>query len=547
MKSMIREIALSTAVMISLIAGVAQANDGVVSNALIHRAGLQVEWSTHSGTGAKGSIVDWHLNVNENKPTNYYTITAGGFKEKFSENKLNPFGVPFSQDKSYGIAEYLDVRKTVLTAELKYLGEENQEIKVDQYALPESTIYLLSSTGVVSAIDADTGAVKWKNTVGDPSLKSVGVGADNDHVAVINGSKLYCLKAESGKLLFSGNCRHAVGAAPTISEEKIYVPLVNGRLEVFKIGERGVNSSSFASLGECTSPALVTEKTISWSTDRGLMNVAAKYGGRSVSYQLRADDAIVGQPTHQSGVFYVTSLDGFVYAVDEEKGSVKWQVSTGASISQSAAVFGGFVYLVNDNNEMFKLDAKHGLNAPGWEKPLNGIGKIVGAGQKDIFVLDSIGNLKVLSQNSGAILSSVSFGSVDKILANSQSDRLYVANRQGMVQCIREVASSVPHFHSGEFGSVAIDTTNVSGRSDAGEKPKKGAGGDLEDPFKALDNPFGAGGGAEKDPFAGDGAMAEEPAGGDDPFSSTPPAEAADKSTEDPFSSGSNAEDDPFK
>ena len=543
MRSLIRKIALSAVAVTFLATGVAQANDDTVSDAIIHRAGLQVEWSTHSGAGAREGIADWHLNVNENKATTHYSISAGKFREKFSENKLSPFGKPLSQDQSYGVEDYIDVRKRVLTAELKHLGDVETEIKVDQYSLPESTIYLLTSTGVVSAIDADTGALKWKDRVGDPLLKSVGVGASNDHVAVVNGSTMYCFAAGSGKLLFSAKCRHAVSAGPTISEERIYVPLVNGRLEVFKIHEGGVNSSSFAAVGESTSSPLVTEKTISWTTDRGLMNVVAKYGGRSVSYQLRADDAIVGQPVFQSGVFFVTSLDGFVYALDEDRGSVKWQVSTGAGISQSPAVFDGFVYVVNDNNEMFKFDAQQGYNAPGWEKPRKGIGMIVGAGQKDIFVIDNTGNLKVLSQGSGAVLSSVPFGAVDKVLANQQSDRLYLANRQGLVQCIREVASAVPHFHSGEFGSTAVASTKVSGRAEAGEKPKKDAGEDSEDPFKASEDPFAGNGAAaeEEDPFGGSNAEPEtpdeDPFGGSDAEPETP--------EEDPFSSG--VDDDPFK
>ena len=519
MRSMIRKIVLS-AVMTFLVAGLAQANDDIVSNAIIHRAGLQVEWSTHSGAGARSRIVDWHLNVNENKATTYYSITAGKFSEKFSENTLNSFGKPLSQDESFGVSEYIDVRKNVLAAELKYLGQEDAEIKVDQYSLPESTIYLYSSTGSVSAIDADTGALKWQNRVGDTKFKSIGVGADNNHVAVVNGSTMYCLAAESGKLIFSAKCRHGVSAGPSVSENRIYVPLVNGRLEVFKINERGINSSSFASLGESTSSPVITLKTISWSTDRGLMNVVAREGGKTVSYQLRADDAIVGQPVYQSGTFFVTSLDGFVYALDEDRGTVNWQVSTGASISQSPAVFGGFVYVVNDNNELFKLDVKQGSSAPGWESPRTGVGMIVGAGQKDIFVTDKVGNLKVLSQSSGSMLSTVPFGSVDRVLANQKSDRLYFANRQGLVQCIREVASTVPHFHSGEFGSVEVATTKVSGRSEAGEKPQKDAGEDLEDPFRASDDPFAgsdAEGGdtepeaPEADPFAGGGVE-------DDPF-----------------------------
>ena len=542
---MIRKIALSAVITI-LVAGAAQANDDIVSDALIHRAGLQVEWSTQSGAGTRGQIVDWYLNVNENKATTFYSITAGQFNEKFSEKTLNEFGKPLGQDKSFGVAEYIDVRKNVLAAELKYLGEEDADIRVDQYTLPESTIYLFTSNGSISAIDADTGELKWQNRVGDTELKSVGVGADNNYVAVINGSTMYCLTADSGKLLFSAKCRHGVSAGPSVSAGRIYVPLVNGRLEVFDVNARGVNSSSFASLGESTSSPVITEKTISWSTDRGLMNVVG-YDSKSVSYQLRADDAIVGQPVYQSGVFYVTSLDGFVYAVDEDRGSVKWQVSTGASISQSPAVFGGFVFVVNDNNELFKLDAKHGISASGWESPRSGIGMIVGAGQKDIFVTDKIGNLKVLSQGSGAVLGSVPFGAVDKVLANQQSDRLYFANRRGLVQCIREVSSTVPHFHSGEFGSIEVATTNVSGRSEAGEKPKQSSAEDFEDLFKASDDPFAPAGGVDqgtepetpdddKDPFAG-GEEPETPDDDKDPF--------AGGEDEDPVVGG--VEDDPFQ
>ena len=198
---MIRKLVLS-AVITFLVAGLTQA-DEIVSDAIIHRAGLQVEWATHSGAGARGRIVDWHLNVNENKSTTYYSISAGQFNEKFSEKTLNAFGRPLAEDESFGVNEYIDVRKRVLAAELKYLGHEEAEIKVDQYSLPESTIYLYTSTGSVSAIDADTGAVKWQNRVGDTRFKSVGIGADNDHVAVVNGSTIYCLTADSGKVVFS--------------------------------------------------------------------------------------------------------------------------------------------------------------------------------------------------------------------------------------------------------------------------------------------------------------------------------------------------------
>lgn len=525
-----------------MVGEVVNANDGVVSDALIHRAGLQVEWFSHAGTGVRGEVVDWHLHINENKPTTFFTIRSGGYREKFSQNKLSPFGKPYGID---GALEYAAVRKEILTAEFKNRGTEEPQVMIDQYTLPESTIYLLTNSGMVKAIDADTGEMRWQNRVGDAGLRCIGLGADNTHVAVINGKSMYCLDAENGKQLWSVKCQHAVSAPPTVSEEKIYVPLVNGRLEIFEIEKKGVLSTTFVAFGEGISRPIVTETTVSWSTDNGHMNVADRKDGKSVGYQLRADRGFESAAAYKSGVFYAGSLDGFVYAVDEHRGSVKWQVSTGASISDSPVPLKDFVFAINSNHELFKLSTKNGALAKGWEKPIAGITKFIGAGKSRMFVLDKVGNLKVLSQDSGAVLSSVPFGQVDKVLPNLKSDRLYVASRRGTIQCIREVANPIPHFHANEFGVVQIDPADVAAKARAAaDKPKKDPAAGAN-PFKTLDDPFAAGGaanagGADADPFANKPAATE-----DDPFSSEKSTPSA-KTPDDPFG-GSGVEDDPFK
>jgi len=545
MRSTIGNIALSAFVLTCMMTvSLVSANNDVVSNAIIHRAGLQVEWFTHSGAGTRDSLVDWHLFVNENKPTTYFTIRTGNYRETFSGKKLDPFGKPLGMD---GLVEYAALRKEILTAEFKNEGVEDPQIRVDQYTLPESTLYLLTSTGEVKAIDADSGKQQWQTRIGDPGLASIGVGADGTHVAAINGSTMYCLDAETGKRLWSIKCRHAVSAPPTVSDEKVYVPLVNGNLEVFNIEKKGVQSSVFVASGEGLSRPLLTEVSVSWSTDAGHLNVAGRFDGKTVAYQLRADDSINSQAAYKSGKFFATSLDGFVYAVDENRGSVAWQSSTGASISQSAMPLGKHVFVINDNHELHKFDQELGTNAAGWEKPRTNIAKFVGAGRTNLYVLDRVGNLKVLSQTSGATLSSVPFGSVDKILSNKETDRLYIASRRGAIQCIRETASSIPHFHENEFGVVEIDPADMAAKAAMNKnkamKPKEG---DLDDPFKSLDDPFAAKPkmGDDADPFAPKKAADE-----DDPFA--PKSGGATPDEADPFApkSGGGAkpdEKDPF-
>lgn len=484
------------------------ANDGLASSAAIERAGLTVDWYSSAETGATGKLVDWYLNVNENKATTFFTITAGKYRERFSENKISPFGKPYGVEDG---AEYAAVRKQIIEAQLKNDGITDVEVKIDRYQLPESTIYMVNSRGLVKALDADTGSERWSTYIGDRNLAGHGVAACDQYVAVVNGSRVYCMEAATGKLLWSHACGFAASDQPAVSEDHVYVPLQNGRLQVFPIDKtKGVGSYQLVSRAESSTRPLVTDKSVSWGNVLGGYNVAARFGGigRGVSYQLRADGGIAATPVFKDGIFYITCLDGFVYALDEEKGSLAWQVSTGTSISQSPIVLGDSVYAINDADELYKFDIQTGDFSEGWVEPRLGVRRFLGASKSNLYVLNQFSELIVLSSGTGAVTSRVRFGDVDQVLYNTETDRIYVANR-GAIQCIRELGREIPYFHFNEdFGpEEVIPQPAVS--TDPTEKPKAPA--DEEDPFKSLDskdafdepvNPFG-GNSEDENPFGG--------------------------------------------
>ena len=114
----------------------------------------------------------------------------------------------------------------------------------------------------------------------------------------------------------------------------------------------------------------------------------------------------------------------------------------------------------------------------------------------------------MIDQKSGRKTSSIPVGDIALVLTNYESDRIYVASAQGLVQCVRDVSSPRPIFHSSEFDTSIME--------DGKKKPKKKSTDD-EDPFG--EDPFDDGG----DPFGDDGsATKNDPATDDEnPFGSS--------------------------
>jgi len=300
----------------------------------------------------------------------------------------------------------------------------------------------------------------------------IGLGANTKHVAVVRGSVVHCLEASTGKELWSKNCKYAVGSSPAVTDTHIMVPLTDGRLELFPLESQGLGSHALMALGEGTAQPLVTATSVAWPTMRGELNVMMRNGnGRSISYRLRSDDAIVSEATSDGENLYVGSLDGFLYAIEEARGSVLWAISLGVGISESPVPLGEFVYAVSDDDKLFKVVAATGEPAPGWNTPLEKVSRYLGASEKNLYVMDSRGAFAVIDRSSKSIVNKIPVGQIDLVLNNLKSDRLYIASKSGVVQCLREITSERPFFHDDEI----IKRTMEGSASKQGSAAKDGS------------------------------------------------------------------------
>src|ERR1043166_6867727 len=81
---------------------------------------------------------------------------------------------------------------------------------------------------------------------------------------------------------------------------------------------------------------------------------------KGVKWQFKTGGSIVSSPAVVSGVVYIGSADGNLYAVDQKTGLQKWKTQTRGPVASSPAVADGFVFFLSYDGGLYCLDANSG-------------------------------------------------------------------------------------------------------------------------------------------------------------------------------------------
>ena len=526
---------------LALVAGWCLLNgDSVLADESGASAGLTTLWQSQVMIdGERDQIAEIHLHVHDDRADSYFELTYPGFRETVSFDDMNPRGIVFRdlypEEPAKGAREWAELKKEILEARGK------TDVSIELITVPRTTLYALTGTGGVHAIDGETGQTRWKTRVGEQFDPTIGIASNNTRVVVVRGSKVYCLNALTGDVVWSKFSIYAPGGGVSISDHFAYVTSIEGRLQMFPLNGIGLPIAHFASAGAATNDPFVTPRTVSWPTERGYFNVA-RSNVASLRYRLETKDKFQSAGTAVGEFLIANSVHGKVYALAEEYGSLAWEFAAGERlVKQPIGIGGDAVMIITANDNLIALDAKRGSVLAGWPKRVTGISEFVGASQNILYFIDSFGGLVGLSRTSGATISSTEIGLNVMSVPNRMTDRLYLAEPGGAVVCLRESANINPVVLGDDFvvGNEAAEAeqTMPDGSGDAA-KPGDMQQGDPDDPFGGAaksdpDDPF-SGGADPDDPFAPGKKSDDE----DDPFSNNDKSDDKSGDEDDPFGGG---------
>jgi outer membrane protein assembly factor BamB len=372
--------------------------------------------------------------------------------------------------------------------------------RLQSVILCDGTIYAQSSRATLEAIDAETGQKLWTKLIGQPSHPTLAPTACGDLVAAINGSTLFVLNRYTGDILYQKLIDGAPGGGPALSTKRVYVPLVTGMIEAYRLepitdptkelGKLNLRAADMSddekkeaakqaeeerrenirirqdyipplacsSTGRALMAPVVTvqnrdEEFVTWGTDRGYLYVGRidRRGENAFQarYRLNSNGIFSSPPAYlppdpkvvgDSGMIYGGSTDGYVYALAERSGDLMWKFGMSEPVVDSPVVIEDRVYVTTELGGLFCLNAKTGKQI--WWAPE--IVHFVAAGKQRIYAADKLGRLRILDYRNGALLDIIPTSTMTIKVSNGQTDRIYLAAEGGTIQCLREVEQTTP-------------------------------------------------------------------------------------------------------
>lgn len=385
--------------------------------------------------------------------------------------------------------------------------------KLVDVLLSNGTLFVLTDMAQVQAFDAENGTPLWDTVVGDPAYLCQPLGANDDLLAVVNGSTVYLLDRKDGRILWSRELDGAAGAGPAISSQHVFVPAVRGKVmayryvveeklspeefrrqleaeearsagmsqteteirEEFSVAEeedenelkleRAGRTGLFCqSYGRAMVQPIVTfdkagQERLAWPTDRGFVFVGEINPVRGdlflIRYRLNMDAPSASSPVYRPPPPDDPSAPGILYVASQDGYLYALQENEGELLwrySTGSPIIRSPVLIGKEVYVANQLGGIFCLDADTGEEKWFAprIVQFVAASETRVYGVNRTHRLVVLDRKSGAYIDELSVVRHPIRYTNSVNDRIYLLTEGGLIQCLHEVGADAPLKHAVE-------------------------------------------------------------------------------------------------
>lgn len=328
--------------------------------------------------------------------------------------------------------------------------------KVRHVSIDEDMVFSISTSGIVTAFDSETGKKRWALLLGKFDQPSYPVVSNERLAMVVVGTTLYAVDKKTGNLNWTLVLPGQPSTAPGVDEDQVYVGNLDGSVYAFSLRkirqlyqEQRLPQWSAEAIvwrasasKEITSPPVPNGRTVTFcSRDGSLYSVAAS--DKRLIFQLETNGAIVAPLATSGKLQFLASEDNTFFAVNAQNGTIVWDYTAGLPIRRAPYVVGNDLYLTPDRGGMYCLNAAQGSQR--WWQP-NAYSYVAVVGDA-VFASDVDGNLIRITRDLGATTATLPLRSYQVRVANDRTDRIFMSTQSGLVLALRKRGETIPVYH----------------------------------------------------------------------------------------------------
>lgn len=410
----------------------------LLSLSMANRHGLTRAWFTQLRISpGSHNTLEFCLHVNSSQAqTLFRVIPERGPISTFSDRDLDVFGEPLGEEGAQDAA----------ADKADLLARRGIDSRIEESVIPDTTMYASSDSGMIQAIDAETGRPRWKQAVGTMRYPTSAPAATDTRLAIVNGQTLYILETETGQILEERRVLGGPGAGPAISGNHVYLPLLNGQLKAYTIGPEAPSwLKSYPSLGRIEIPPTIAGEYVVCASHEGIITVITE-SERGVQARLRTKNELAGPiryaPPRQ---ILAMTTTGDLYSFDLGSKQLMWRYATGYQTSEPVAVVRDQTFVMTRESGILALSTDTGEAL--WPAPYPYAHEFVAATDNNVYCMNGQKELVALDLTTGRPVGQIPLNVTDRAVPNMKTDRIYIVTQNGALQCFHELEADLPTFH----------------------------------------------------------------------------------------------------
>lgn len=350
-----------------------------------------------------------------------------------------------------------------------------------EYAQVFGTQVLIQNlSGLVTALDGETGQKQWTISLGKPYRSQHLPAAANKHVfCILSGMQVYGIDRQTGMVGWSLLAPGIPSAPIGMDESRFYLATTDGEVYAYvlplsarafeeQFGGKEKGTGDYRSADPVSNPSSIRTPFKLWDFQTNYQVVQAPvplsthvvFANRAgVLYSFQRDvnqladrfysrAAITAPISHVGDDIYVASQDYTVYHFEVTAGQLgpRWQTTIHSRILEKPIPIGSELFVVGLDQGLFCLDRSDGSIK--WRQ--RDAAQFLAASKRLVFAADRHGNTLSLDRAKGRVLHTWNSRDWGHRIVNEDTDRLYLVSNDGVVICLHDLDREYaqPYFHN---------------------------------------------------------------------------------------------------